>query len=484
MKSTFIFLFTGLFIALMTAACGVSADTPALAPSSVVPASPTVSLATAAPVATTAASEAATATPSGTPAETVANPTFPPLATDTQTPIPDATVALATSSPTLDAPETFVAFDADFLADPCPLFEGNDEVRQYGCNFGEYSMLHKQATTRYMYDNDVYDDAVIEATGYLDQGTGKYEYGVVFRANADGTEYYVFTATNDGRYNVSLYQNQEYTDLVPYTSSPLVLIGENQPNTFKVIAQGNQFDFYLNDEFINTVTDDAIESGFAGLFFYNDTPDVVVGFDKFTISTFEPPPASPTPSPTSDLPQTYVAYDADFFGDTCPLFEGENETRAYGCESGEDYMLHKEATTRYSYYDVEYDDAVIDATGYLNRGEGKYEYGVVFRANADGTEYYVFTVTNDGKYNVSLYRDDKYTDLIPYTESAAVRTDSDDWNTFRVVMRGDQFDFYLNDEFLDSATDDSIDSGVVGFFFYNASPDVEVGFDEPHHLDL
>lgn len=471
MKSTLQFLFTGLVIALLTTACGGAANSGA----------PAIAAAISAPIQFADVSAARVAPPSdGLTVQSLALATISATPSRTRTPLATATRTrtVPAAGPTSESSETYVAFDADFLADECPLFEGNDEVRQYGCAFGEYSMLHKQATTRYTYYNEAYDDSIVEATGYLDNGSGKYEYGIVFRANEDGTEYYVFTVTNDGRYNVSLYQDQKYTDLVPYTESPLVNVGENEANTFKVVARGNEFDFYLNDELIDTVTDDAIESGFAGLFFYNDTPDVVVGFDKFMISTFEEPPPTPTPTPTSNLPQTYVAYDADFFSEECPLFQGENETRAYGCDLGEYYMLHKEATTRYSYYDTVYDDAIVDATGYLIRGTGTFEYGLVFRANEDGTEYYVFTVTDDGQYNVSLYQDEKYTDLIPYTSSEVVRTGDDEWNTFRVVMRGDEFDFYLNGEFLDTVTDDAIDSGYTGFFFYNGTPDVEVGFDE------
>lgn len=181
--------------------------------------------------------------------------------------------------------------------------------------------------------------------------------------------------------------------------------------------------------------------------------------------------------PTPETPETYLAFDADFFAEPCPLFVGDSETREYGCDLGEYYMLHKVATTRYSFYDVQYDDAVIQATGYVNKGSGKYEYGIVFRANTDGTEYYVFTVTNDGRYNVAYYKDQGYTDLIPYTGSDVVKN-ADGFNIFKVVMRGDQFDFYLNDQYLNSVTDSTIPSGVVGLFFYNAEPDTEVGFDE------
>ncbi|GEM_PF-5717510 len=197
-----------------------------------------------------------------------------------------------------------------------------------------------------------------------------------------------------------------------------------------------------------------------------------------SVTATNPNSATPTlAAATVELPETFTAFDADFFAETCPLFEGENETRAYGCAFGEYVMRHKQATTRYAFYDAEYDNAVVDATGYFVDGSGKYEYGVVVRGNQEGTAYYVFTVTNDGKYNVSLYQDKKYTDVVPYTESNFVNSGTQA-NTFRVIMFGKQLTFLLNGHFIASAPDNVLQDGVVGLFFYNAEPDAAVGFNQ------
>lgn len=97
----------------------------------------------------------------------------------------------------------------------------------------------------------------------------------------------------------------------------------------------------------------------------------------FASETARPTAPNRTALPTPNFGQTYVAFDADFFADDCPLFKGSNETRDYGCEFGEYYMLHKQATTRYAYYDENFSDAVIEANGFLSQGTGKYEYGMV-----------------------------------------------------------------------------------------------------------
>lgn len=474
---------SGLFLA----ACASPApSTPAPPPSATPNSAALLSTASPEPSATlptqTSTPEPSATLPTPLPSSTPENTAMPPAAASTET-----TGTAASGSPTPVIPETYVAFDADFFADECPLFVGDNQTRTYGCDVGEYTMLHKEATTRFSYVNGEYDDAVIEANGYYIKGTGKYEYGVVFRANTDGSLYYVFTVTQDGKYNVALYKDEKYSDLIPYTASPLVNIEKD--NFFKVVMRGSRFDFYLNDVYIDTVTDSTIPTGVVGLFFYNGDPNVEIGFDQLTISTFTPvptktpgaedttmptPASNPTVVPTEE--PSVLAWNANFTTG-CDLFEGDSEVRQYKCINGEYVMHHKQATTRYAYYDKVFDDATVSAQGHWVSGTGQYEYGIVLRANTDGTLYYSYTVTGDGKYVFALYKDGKYTNLIPYTPSSLVKTGTES-NRFRVVMRGSQFSLYLNDQFIQQVSDASIASGDVGVFFYNEQPDAQVAFDE------
>ena len=259
--------------------------------------------------------------PTATPTFVALASTATPSATASPLATFEPTNTLALETPTLpsigiatpEIPNAFIAFDADFFADDCPLFEGSNETRTYGCELGEYSMLHHVPTTRYTFYDAEYADAVIDAAGYFTTGSGKYEYGVVFRADADGKQYYVFTVTNDGKYNVALYKDEKYTDLIPYTASPLVKTGPTDFNFFTVVMRGAKFDFYLNDGFVGSVTDSTIASGYVGLFFYNAEANTGVGFDQFTISTFTPPTptatadANASPTPTIAIPDATVA---------------------------------------------------------------------------------------------------------------------------------------------------------------------------------
>lgn len=230
-----------------------------------------------------------TLTPSSTPSPTR---TSPPLTPGVATPA---------------LPDALLDWNASLIGS-CDLFEGENEVRKYGCESGAYVMQHKQATTRYAYYDTDYGDVIVDARGHFVSGEGAHEYGVVWRADADGTLYYVFVVTADGKYNVALYQNEKYTNLIPYTASPIVHTG-TASNRFKVVARGSSADFFLNDEYVGHVNDSTIARGKVALFFYNEKPGATVAFDQLSVSVISattptPPPTPevftvPTPSPTS-----------------------------------------------------------------------------------------------------------------------------------------------------------------------------------------
>lgn len=242
---------------------------------------------------------------STTPTVTVTASTATLTTTSTATPLattPSVTITSTVSLPIFEntpiIPASYLAWDADFIVN-CDLFVGENEIRKYGCENNEYVMLNKQATTRYAYYDVQYSDAIIEGQGHWVSGEGKREYGIIFRANEAGTLYYVFTVTEDGKYNVAVYKNEKYTDLIPYTASPLVNTGST-PNRFKVVMQGSHLDFFLNNQYIGSADDNSIASGVTGFFLYNDKPNVEVAFDQLTVSTFSPPtPSSATAVPTN-----------------------------------------------------------------------------------------------------------------------------------------------------------------------------------------
>ena len=81
----------------------------------------------------------------------------------------------------------------------------------------------------------------------------------------------------------------------------------------------------------------------------------------------------------------------------------------------------------------------------------------------------------DGSYRVSRYEAETgYTDLIPWTRSAALTTGDGSTNTLRIASQGEEFEIYINGRFVDAFTDDTWRRGRVAF--WGASPDTPVTF--------
>jgi hypothetical protein len=78
--------------------------------------------------------------------------------------------------------------------------------------------------------------------GPIDNG-----YGIIFRAR-DLLNYYLFLVSSDGYYQVLRAVNGEQKEISTWIPSALIRQGLNAENWLRVVAQGNSFQFYINDE--------------------------------------------------------------------------------------------------------------------------------------------------------------------------------------------------------------------------------------------
>lgn len=103
-------------------------------------------------------------------------------------------------------------------------------------NNGSYSVTRPRFA-----DFDLTVDARPTA-GPLDNG-----YGVVFRLQ-DRTHYYTFMVSSDGFYQVQRVVGDDVTELSTWIESPFVNAGIDVVNRLRVVARGDQFEFYINGE--------------------------------------------------------------------------------------------------------------------------------------------------------------------------------------------------------------------------------------------
>ena len=234
------------------------------------------------------------------PSSTVARSSPTPVRTTAPATVAPSNTPFRLSTPTRPAGSTSVVFTDDFKG-TCNLPEGDNDKRTFSCENGEYVVLNKVNSSRWVYYTDSYDDIVLETDGHAVSGPPFIEYGVVFRVAEDGKSFYGYTITRDGRFTLFKYKDPDFSDLITYTNDPSVK-KEFALNHFKVVAQGNQIAIYLNDQWLNTISDSSFSSGSVGFFINNSAANAKAAFSHLVVSQINGkltlPAGKPVPTPT------------------------------------------------------------------------------------------------------------------------------------------------------------------------------------------
>ena len=200
--------------------------------------------------------------------------------------------------------------------------------------------------------------------------------------------------------------------------------------------------------------------------------------DTATNTATSVPTLTPLPSVTSTPATDTSVVFTDNFSSSCNLPKEDDADHTFECENGEYTMLMK--TANYSwwrYYRDQYDDAVIEADARAVSGDAGANYGIAFRVASDGNSFYRFGITTDGHYSVDYFsRSTKWSALIPWTSSAALKTGAEK-NQLKVITQGNQIAVYANDQFLDTITDATLSRGAVGFVTGSSNTNSKVTFD-------
>ncbi len=91
----------------------------------------------------------------------------------------------------------------------------------------------------------------------------------------DDQNFIAFMIRSTGEYRIARFQGG-YIDLMEWTESDLIRIGDHAINTLRVDISGNDFTLYINGEFVVTVRDSTWEQG--RIVFFGSSPEVPTTF--------------------------------------------------------------------------------------------------------------------------------------------------------------------------------------------------------------
>lgn len=104
--------------------------------------------------------------------------------------------------------------------------------------------------------------------------------------------------------------------------------------------------------------------------------------------------------------------------------------------------------------------------------------GIIFRANPDLSQFYLFRICQDGSYVLLNYVDNTNADAVTLAEnsSSSIQTGSGASNLLAVVANNNQFSLYVNKQLIYSAVDSSYSNGHIAFFAQSEGNYTEVAF--------
>jgi hypothetical protein len=127
-------------------------------------------------------------------------------------------------------------------------------------------------------------DFTINVDATHESGAENASYGILFRV-VDTDNLYYFSISDVGYYYVGLLQDGNWTTLIDWKETALINV--NGLNQLKVVGNGDEFIFYINNQEVDNLTDSTFDNGTGGLAIelYDPGDISTFEFDNFTLST-------------------------------------------------------------------------------------------------------------------------------------------------------------------------------------------------------
>ena len=88
-------------------------------------------------------------------------------------------------------------------------------------------------------------------------------FGVLFRRDSSKGSYYAFSICDSQRYRIQYYTGTEWEYLIDWTDSSIIRSGDW--NEIEVVAKGDQFECYINNQKVEEISDTHLTKGYFGL---------------------------------------------------------------------------------------------------------------------------------------------------------------------------------------------------------------------------
>ncbi|GAB4413227.1 MAG: hypothetical protein Fur0044_07590 [Anaerolineae bacterium] len=184
---------------------------------------------------------------------------------------------------------------ADDFSDPASGLISDESEQAWGRGYytaaGQYRFDLKPAPGAiydYYPDQTLPADFLLQATASF-TGAIDNAYGLIFRVQTgeERDDFYTFRISGDGFYTIEKTEDDELLPLIDWTASPLINQTEGEANVLTIEGQGDTYQFYINGQQVDTISDDTYGEGTFGLMVdnFDEAEPVSFTFDALRVGT-------------------------------------------------------------------------------------------------------------------------------------------------------------------------------------------------------
>ncbi len=203
----------------------------------------------------------------------------------------DAATAQANSTATVIAanPDPYQPSGTLAFVDPLsqPKTWSNYSNTNWGgqCQFANGTYQISQSSSNKLYlcgENTQYSNFAFEVKMTINQGDCG---GMNIRDDSSSGQEYIFRVCQDGSYDFHKYSSNSAGSSLTNGNSSAIKQGTSQSNTIAVVANGSNFDLYINSQKIDTASDGAYSKGYIGLIAYDEFIPTTVTYQDARVWT-------------------------------------------------------------------------------------------------------------------------------------------------------------------------------------------------------
>jgi len=355
--------------------------------------------------------------------------------------------------------QTRFVFQDDFTDNKNTWYEGNTKDYKLKVEYGHYLFESKKQKTWIMTKSTSIDpngNFSIETSMRKVSGENNNALGLIW-GYQDANNCYMFGVSGDGRFLYGKWENGTWTDLHAWTTSSFIN-GKNASNKLAVEKRGSDVFFYVNDQNVYQAV-------------FEMPPGAQIGFAICTEAKaeFDYLYVKQIPGGTPILQER--------FADNVNKWVQESDKSKYmAIENGKYVFEHKrKENTWLSWISASInsnEDFLIETNMKKISGVDNYAYGVMW-GSSDVDNLYYFGVTGTGYYQYGKFQGGNWTNIVPWATSDRINKDNAA-NLLGVKKEGNQYQFYINGEYVSSAPFESFYGNHVGFLLnMNMKVDIE-----------